>query len=237
MVGAGAGDASLATVRAIEKIRKADVVLYDELIDKKLLDYAPKDAKRISVGKRGRAPSARQDDINKMMVEAAKNGANVVRLKGGDPFLFARIIEEVEALRQADIPYDVVPGVSSPFYIPQEAGIPLTARGRSRAVHIATARTADGENESYEDLAALQGTIVILMGLGSLEKIVKGLSVGGKAPETPIAVLAGGNACKRFEVRGTLENIVKRVREAGVTPPAVIVVGDVAAMDLRSPNS
>ena len=237
LVGAGAGDASLATVRAIEKIRKADVVLYDELTDKKLLDYAPKDAKRISVGKRGRAPSARQDDINKVMVEAAKNGANVVRLKGGDPFLFARIIEEVEALRQADIPYDVVPGVSSPFYIPQEAGIPLTARGRSRAVHIATARTADGENESYEDLAALQGTIVILMGLGSLEKIVKGLSVGRKAPETPIAVLAGGNACKRFEVRGTLENIVKRVREAGVTPPAVIVVGDVAAMDLRSSNS
>lgn len=237
LVGAGAGDAALATVRAIDKIRKADVVLYDELTDKKLLDYAPKDAKRISVGKRGRAPSARQDDINKMMVDAAKNGANVVRLKGGDPFLFARIIEEVEALRQADIPYDVVPGVSSPFYIPQEAGIPLTARGRSRAVHIATARTADGENESYEDLAVLQGTIVILMGLGSLEKIVKGLSVGGKAPETPIAVLAGGNACKRFEVRGTLENIVKRVREAGVTPPAVIVIGDVAAMDLRSPNS
>ena len=232
LVGAGAGDASLATVRAIEKIRKANVVLYDELIDKKLLDYA----KRISVGKRGRAPSARQDDINKMMVEAAKNGANVVRLKGGDPFLFARIIEEVEALRQADIPYDVVPGVSSPFYIPQEAGIPLTARGRSRAVHIATARTADGENESYEDLAALQGTIVILMGLGSLEKIVDGLLKGGKAPDTPIAVLAGGNASRRFEVRGTLENILPRVCEADVAPPAVIIIGDVAAMDLRSPK-
>lgn len=237
LVGAGAGDASLATMRAIDKLRKADVVLYDELIDKRLLDYAPKDAARISVGKRGRAPSARQDDINKMMVDAAKDGAYVVRLKGGDPSLFARIIEEIDALRQAEIPYDVVPGVSSPFYITQEAGIPLTARGRSRAVHIATARTADGTNESYEDLAALQGTIVILMGLGSLEKIVKGVIEGGKKADTPIAVLAGGNASKRFEVRGTLENIVARVREANVVPPAVIVIGDVAAMDLRSPNS
>lgn len=236
LVGAGAGDASLATIRAIDKLRRADVVLYDELIDKRLLDYAPKDAKRIPVGKRGCAPSTRQDDINNMMVHAAKQGANVVRLKGGDPSLFARIIEETEALRQAQVRYDVVPGVASPFYIPQEAGIPLTARGKSRAVHLITARTADGSNESYEDLASLQGTIVILMGLGALEKIVDGLLKGGKAPDTPIAVLAGGNASRRFEVRGTLENILPRVCEADVAPPAVIIIGDVAAMDLRSPK-
>lgn len=140
--------------------------------------------------------------------------------------------------KPASVPYDVVPGVTSPFYIPQEAGIPLTARGEGRAGRIVTARTAYGSNESYEDLASLQGTIVILMGLAALEKTVKGLLDGGKAPKTPTPSSRGGeNADKRFEVRGTLEDIATRIKKANVALPAVIIVGDVAAMDLRSTNA
>lgn len=235
LVGAGAGDASLITIRGMALIKRADVVLYDELIDKSLLEFAPAYSEKLPVGKRFGEGHARQDNINKLMIERAKEGLNVVRLKGGDPYLFGRGPEEAVALQDAGVTFEVVPGVTSAIYIPMEAGIPVTARGVSRSVHIVTAHTAKGNLlENLNWLAKTDGTLVFLMGLNLLERIVDGLIAAGKSPETPVAVLAGGNAPQRYETRGTLRDIVRIARERGVKTPAVIVVGDVAGMDLRS---
>lgn len=163
----------------------------------------------------------------------------MVRLKGGDPFVFGRGGEEAQALQAAGIPFEVVPGVTSAVSIPALAGIPVTHRGLSRSFHVAaahTAGTADGLPEDLDRLAALSGTLVFLMGLSQLERLAGRLLAAGKDPATPAAVVSGGNAPHPAAVRGTLGDIVEKTRAANVQPPAVILVGGVAALELISQN-
>lgn len=236
LVGAGCGRADLITVRGLRLLERCDAVVYDDLIDPALLDAAPAQALRLYMGKREGQHSASQEAICARLVELAREGRQVVRLKGGDPFVFGRGGEEALALMAAGVPFEVVPGVTSPIAIPALAGIPVTHRGLSQSLHIITAHTADTEDglpAYFDQLAALPGTLVFLMGLSRLERITRRLMAAGKPAETPTAVLSGGNAPHPAAVRGTLEDIAAKARAAGVQAPAVIVVGDVAALELQ----
>lgn len=235
LVGAGCGAADLITLRGLRLLRACDVVVYDDLIDQALLEEVPADAERFYMGKRQGAHSASQAEICDTLIARARAGRTVVRLKGGDPFVFGRGGEEMAALRQAGVPCEEVPGVSSAIAIPAEAGIPVTYRRLSRGVHIVTAHTADtpdGLPEDLEDLARLEGTLVFLMGLRQLPRLTERLLTAGKAPDTPVAVISGGNAPRPMAVRGSLTEIAEKAR--GVCPPAVVVVGQVAALELTA---
>ena len=235
LVGAGCGGAELLTLRGQELLRTCDAVVYDALMDPALLDLVPAEAKRCPVGKRSGQHSAEQREIEAMLIALARGGSRVVRLKGGDPFVFGRGGEEVLALQRTGIPYEVVPGISSAIAIPELAGIPVTHRGMSQSVHIITAHTADtvdGLPADMENLAPLSGTLVFLMGLSRLEQIARRLTEAGRSPDTPAAVISGGNAPNPVTVRGTLKDIAEKTRKAGVQAPAVIVVGEVASLQL-----
>ncbi len=237
LVGAGCGAADLITLRGLHLLQTCQTVVYDDLIAPELLDAAPENAERIYMGKRCGKHAAAQDEISQTLVEKAQAGKVVVRLKGGDPFVFGRGGEEIQALQAAGIPYEEVPGISSSIAIPAAAGIPVTHRGASRSLHIITGHTAATENglpEGFDHLAALSGTLVFLMGLNRLEVISEKLIAAGKDPETPAAVVSGGNSLHPAAVRGTLNTIAARARAAGVVSPAVIVVGDVAALDFSA---
>ncbi|WP_300750611.1 siroheme synthase CysG [uncultured Oscillibacter sp.] len=232
LVGAGCGAADLVTVRGLRLLERCGAVVYDDLLDKELLDAAPEGAEKIYVGKRRGRHSMAQEDINALLIAKAREGKQVVRLKGGDPFVFGRGGEEALALQAAGIAWEYVPGVSSAVAVPGAAGIPVTHRGVSRSFHVVTARTADLPEEPpsrWEELARLGGTLVFLMGLSQLEEIVRGLTGAGLPPDTPAAVIGGKNAPRT--IRGTLGDIAERAREAEA--PAVIVVGGTAGMDLR----
>lgn len=240
LVGAGCGEADLITVRGLRLLEICDVVVYDDLIAPDLPDAAPAGAERVYMGKREGRHSASQKEICALLIDRARSGKAVVRLKGGDPFVFGRGGEEALALQAAGVPFEVVPGVTSAIAIPALAGIPVTHRGLSRSVHIVTARTADttdGLPPDFEGLARLDGTLVFLMCLSRLERIIQRLLAAGKSPDTPAAVLSGGNAPNPAAVRGTLADIIEKTRAANVQPPAVIVVGDVAALELTSQNT
>lgn len=236
LVGAGCGAADLITLRGLRLLRDCDVVVYDDLIDPALLDEVPANAETVYMGKRRGSHSAPQAEITALLIAKAREGKTVVRLKGGDPFVFGRGGEELLALRRAGIPCEEVPGVTSAIAIPAEAGIPVTCRGISRSVHIVTAHTADTPNglpPDLEELARLkEGTLVFLMGLHQLPQLAERLLAAGKAPETPAAVVSGGNAPHPMAVRGTLADIAEKARD--VRPPAVIVVGETAEMDVSS---
>ena len=235
LVGAGCGAADLITVRGLRLLERCEAVVYDDLLSLELLDAAPESAERIYVGKRQGRHSMAQEDINALLVSKAREGKTVVRLKGGDPFVFGRGGEEALALQAAGIEWEYVPGVSSAVAVPGEAGIPVTHRGVSRSVHVVTARTADspdGLPSGLEELARLEGTLVFLMGLSRLEEIVRRLIGAGLPRSTPVAVIGGKNVPRA--VRGTLGDIAGRVREAGLEAPAVIVAGGTAGMDLRT---
>ena len=236
-VGAGCGRADLITVRGLRAIQRCQAVVYDDLIDPKLLEAAPETARRIYMGKRSGVAGATQAQINEQLIALAREGLRVVRLKGGDPYLFGRGGEEMLALREAGIPCREIPGIPSAIGIPAEAGIPVTHRGLSRGLHIVTGHTADtagGLPGGMAEMAKLPGTLVFLMGLGSLERIAEELMAGGKAGSTPAAVISGGNSPNPACVRGNLQNIAARVRQAGVQAPAVILIGAVAALRLGS---
>lgn len=232
LVGAGCGAADLITVRGLRLLERCGAVVYDDLLDQALLDAAPEGAEKIYVGKRRGRHSMAQEDINALLIAKAREGKEVVRLKGGDPFVFGRGGEEALALQAAGIAWGYVPGVTSAVAVPGAAGIPVTHRGVSRSFCVVTARTADsadGLPENLEELAHLPGTLVFLMGLSRLEEIARGLTGAGLPPDTPVAVIGGKNAPRT--IRGTLGDIAERAREAGA--PAVIVVGGTAGMDLR----
>lgn len=238
LVGAGCGRADLITVRGLRLLQQCRAVVYDDLIDTALLDTAPAGAERIYVGKRSGRHSAPQAEINAALIALAQRGGLTVRLKGGDPYVFGRGGEEALALQRAGIPFEVVPGITAAIAVPAEAGIPVTHRGVSRAVHIITAHTQD-ETPDFSRWAALaaDGTLVFLMGLQRLPQIAAGLLAGGLPPQTPAAVLSGGNAPHPAAVRASLGEITDAARAAGVEAPAVIVVGDVAGMELlHSPS-
>ncbi len=233
LVGAGCGSADLITVRGLRLLQNCDAVVYDDLIDPALLAQASA-AEKYPAGKRCGKHSMPQPEINDLLVRLGSEGKTVVRLKGGDPFVFGRGGEEFLALRQAGISCEEVPGISSCIAVPAAAGIPVTHRGVSRSFHVITAHTAQTEDtlpESLDTLAALNGTLVFLMGLNQLERIAARLVAAGRPAGTPAAVISGGNAPHPATVRGTLGDIAEKTRQAAVQAPAVIVVGDTAALD------
>lgn len=233
LVGAGCGKADLITVRGLRALKRCQAVVYDDLIDPALLDAAPESAQRIYMGKRLGAHSAPQEEINQKLIELAQSGLDVVRLKGGDPYLFGRGGEEMLALDAAGVPCTEIPGIPSAFGIPAESGIPVTHRGKSQGVHIVTAHvsdTPDGLPENLQELAKLPGTLVFLMGLSKLPEIAQTLMAAGKDPQTPCAVLSGGNSLNPKTVRAPLKEIAGAAKE--VTAPAIILVGQVAEMNL-----
>jgi len=237
LVGAGCGKADLITVRGLRLLRRCQAVVYDDLIDPALLDAAPESAKRLSMGKRSGAHAASQAEINRTLIELARAGLRVVRLKGGDPYLFGRGGEEMLALRTAGIPCQEVPGIPSAVGIPAEAGIPVTHRGMSHSVHIVTAHTADtpdGLPMDFDALAKLSGTLIFLMGLQQLPIIAARLMAAGRDGGTPAAVISGGNAPNPVLVRATLSRLEQAVKQAGVSAPAIILVGGVAVMELSA---
>ena len=230
LVGAGCGRADLITVRGLRLLQQCQAVVYDDLIDPALLDAAPESALRIYMGKRRGTHSAAQEEISSTLIRLAGEGLRVVRLKGGDPYLFGRGGEEMLALKEAGIPCGEVPGIPSPIGIPAEAGIPVTHRGLSRGLHIVTAHTKDGLSGELPKLAGLEGTLVFLMGLAQAGSISSVLLSAGKPGDTPAAVISGGNSPNPACVRTTLAELPGAA--AKVRPPAIILVGDVAAMEL-----
>ncbi len=232
LVGAGPGDPGLLTVRGAELLRLADVVVYDRLSVGSLLDLAPVAAERINVGKAPRRPTMPQEDINALLVERGRAGEQVVRLKGGDPFVFARGGEEALALIEAQVPFEIVPGISSALAVAAYAGIPVTMRHSSELFTVITGHEDPdkGGELDWETVARLGGTIVVLMGIGRLPKIVDRLRRGGLVPDTPIAVVRWGTRPEQRTVRATLGTILDRLDE--LAAPSVIVIGKVAAMNL-----
>lgn len=237
LIGAGCGLADLITVRGLRLLQSCDVVVYDDLIDQELLRSLPDTVERLYMGKRQGHHSATQQEISSTLVQLAQQGRRVARLKGGDPFVFGRGGEELLALQKANVPYEEVPGITSAIAIPAQAGIPVTHRGLSQSLHIITAHTAntpDGLPEDLDRLASLRGTLVFLMGLSRLEILIERLIQGGKPLSTPAAVLSGGCSAHPAVVRGTLADLAQKTRQAQVLPPAIIMVGEVAALDLTN---
>ena len=232
LVGAGPGDPGLLTVRALDVLRRADVVVYDRLSQESLLDLAPPGAERIDVGKAPGHVRLSQDDINALLVERGQRGETVVRLKGGDPFLFARGGEEAAALAAAGVPFEVVPGITSAIAVPAYAGIPVTLRHSSTSVTIVTGHEdpVAGEDGSvdWSAVARVGGTIVILMGVARIGRIAAALVAGGRSPDTPVAAVQWGTRPEQRTVRATLGTIGAQA----LGTPSTIVVGDVAASDL-----
>jgi uroporphyrinogen III methyltransferase/synthase len=233
LVGAGPGDPGLLTVRALELIRRADVILYDRLAPPEALGHAPPAAELIYVGKEEGAASAGQEEITRLLVEHARAGRTVVRLKGGDPFVFGRGGEEAQALRDAGIEYEVVPGVTAGVASPAYAGIPVTHRDTASAVAFITGHedpSKPGSALDWRALAAFPGTLVVYMGVARLAQIVERLRAAGRDPDEPAAVIERGSTPSQRVATGTLATIAERAQEAGIRPPALAVLGPVAAL-------
>jgi uroporphyrinogen III methyltransferase/synthase len=227
LVGAGPGDPGLMTVRGLELLRRADVLVYDQLVNPTLLEEAPSTAVRIYVGKKAGCHCIAQEEINDVLIRYARQGCEVVRLKGGDPFVLGRGGEEAEALADADIPFVVVPGVSSAIAVPAYAGIPVTHRKFASSFAVVTGHEARKSHSSvdWKKLATAVDTLVILMGLHNLPSIVAKLIAYGRSPETPVALIRWGTTTEQQTVTGTLADIVEK--SALLKAPVLIVVGDV----------
>ncbi len=230
IVGAGPGGLDLLTKKAEKVLREADVILYDELIGEDLKEFLKKTkAELIDVGKRAGKHKKRQEEINRLLVEYARQGKTVVRLKGGDPFVFGRGGEEAEFLAEHGIPFEVVPGVTSAIAVPAYAGIPITHRKFDPAVVFITGREAR-ERLNWEALAKLNATIVILMGVSTLRKNVERLLKHGKDPNTPVAIIERGCTKEQRVIVAPLGDIADVAEREGVKAPAVIVIGDVVRL-------
>lgn len=230
LVGAGPGDPGLLTVRGLEVLRRAPVIVYDQLVNRVLLGEASPSASKIFVGKRAGRHRIEQSEINTMLIAYAREGHDVVRLKGGDPFVFGRGGEEAEALADAGIPFEVIPGVSSAVAGPAYAGIPLTHRNFASSFAVVTGHEA-GRPHSAVDWAKLAtgvDTLVILMGLANLAVIVEKLIAHGRSPHTPAAVIHAGTTREQENVVGTLADIVEKSKM--MDAPALIVVGAVVSL-------
>jgi uroporphyrin-III C-methyltransferase len=235
IVGAGPGNPDLITVRGLLCLRDADVVLHDRLIDLHLLEEARPDAEIINVGKECGNEDLQQEHINWLMVEKSRQGKNVCRLKGGDPFVFGRGGEEARALSQAGVPFEIVPGVSSALAVPAYAGIPVTDRGRAHSfMVIAGSRSHDLDSPEWQAATALAragGTVVVLMGLARLPAIAERLISGGCGPNLPIAVISNGTYLIQDCRVGTLGDISQKL--AGTKAPVTIVIGEVVSLQNR----
>lgn len=233
LVGAGPGDPELITVRGLARLRAAETLVYDRLVDPRLVAEAPAEAERIFVGKAAGYAALAQDEIEALLIARARAGRRVVRLKGGDPFVFGRGGEEVEALVAAGVPVEVVPGISSAIAAPASAGIPVTHRGLASSVTIVTGHDAPdkaGNPVDWDWLAASNGTLVILMGIGHLRQICGRLVAGGRDGDTPAAVVAAGTWADQRVVEAPLGALPEAVAAAQIVAPALIVVGDVVGV-------
>jgi uroporphyrinogen III methyltransferase/synthase len=243
LIGAGPGDPGLITVRGLELLRRADVVVYDRLAHPSHLNHVRADAERVYVGKASAHHAMRQDEINALLVERARQGKSVARLKGGDPVVFGRGGEEAEFCRAAGVPFEFVPGVTSAIAAPTYAGIPVTHRDLASSFAIVTGHERDDRGEAgtrapgtaegrrnWATLAHAADTLVFLMGVEALPEIAARLQEHGRASETPVALVQWGTWPSQRVVTGTLATIVDNVKAAGITPPAVCVVGDVVKL-------
>ncbi len=230
LVGAGPGDAGLLTARAIRRLEQADVIVYDRLISPRALTFAKPSARCLYVGKEAGRHAMAQADINRLLSRLAEAGERVVRLKGGDPFVFGRGGEEAAQLTEDRIPFEVVPGVTSAISAPAYAGIPVTHRNAATGFSVITGHVADEKNVTDADwqmLADANRTIVFLMGVAHLHAIVERLFAAGRPEDTPAAVIQSGTRAAQKTVVGTLANIEAQVKAAGIISPAVIVIGNV----------
>jgi len=227
LVGAGPGDPRLMTLRGAEVLRQADVVVYDRLAAPALLDLAPGRAERIYAGKEPGAPTLEQEEINELLVSRARAGSVVVRLKGGDPFVFGRGGEEALACAEAGVPFEVVPGVSSATAVPAYAGIPLTHRGVASSFAVVTATTAPGREVDLQRVSSAVDTLVVLMAAGKLEHVCATLIAGGRSPDEPAAVIERGTTVDQRSVISTLGELPTVAAREGLESPATLVVGAV----------
>ena len=233
LVGAGPGDPGLMSARALELISLADVILHDRLIPEGALDGARADAELVFVGKEGGGSSADQSEIEELLLEHARAGRKVVRLKGGDPFVFGRGGEEALTLRAAGIPFEVVPGITAGVAAPAYAGIPVTQRGLASAVALVTGHEDPAKPDSdldWDALAAFPGTLVLYMGVARLQQIAAALIAGGRPASEPAAVVQAGTLPNQRTVRAPLGELAQAVADAGIRPPAITVVGPVSEL-------
>jgi uroporphyrin-III C-methyltransferase len=229
LVGAGPGDPELITVKALKCIQQADVILYDRLINRDLLKEAKPEADLIYCGKLPDYHTMKQETINHLLVKYAKQGKVVIRLKGGDPFVFGRGAEEVEALAKKGLAYEVVPGITAGIAAPAYAGIPVTHRELGSSFAIVTGHCKKGQptDVKWESLTKAVDTLAIYMGIGNLPYICDQLVKHGKGKETPVAVIQQGTTAMQQTVTGTISSIVSTVKQADIKNPAMIVVGEV----------
>lgn len=241
LTGGGCGDARLLTLKALDVLRDCSVVVYDSLVPEELLELTRAGCEKIYVGKRYGNHAMKQDEINALLVQKAQEGKAVVRLKGGDPYVFGRGGEEFLALQKAGICCEEIPGISSAIAVPAAAGIPVTHRGLSASVTVVTGTAVDTEGQErlrmdFDTLARLDGTLVILMGMHHLQEIADGLIEAGKSPDTACAVIMEGTTKRQRCMRTVLSRLPAEAFTQGFTAPAVIVIGAVAALDLRAGN-
>lgn len=232
LVGAGPGDSGLITVKGLEAIKQADVILYDRLVNPGLLDHARQDCELIYCGKLPTRHFMRQHEINEKLIEKGLAGYTVVRLKGGDPSVFGRVGEEAEALAEYQVPYEIVPGITSGIAAPLYAGIPVTHRDYAGSFAVVTAhdKSKNGKPDiDWEGLARGVQTIAFYMGVSNLEHICENLIQYGKSPDTPVIIIRWGTWSRQQSVVGTLSTIVEKVREAKIENPAITLVGDIVS--------
>ncbi|HYY67163.1 MAG TPA: uroporphyrinogen-III C-methyltransferase [Nitrososphaeraceae archaeon] len=231
--GAGPGDPNLITLKARELLNSCDVVLYDRLICKEIIDQIPARCEKIYVGRSIGDLTTHQDTTNNLMVEEAKKGKRVLRLKGGDPFIFGRGGEEAEYLFERNIEFEIIPGVTSAIGSAAYAGIPLTDRRFASSVSFVSGHEDPEKNEpvvKWDKLADTAGTLVILMGLERLESISSNLITAGMSKDTSVAIIENGTSRKQRVIVGTLSNIIEKVKDAKTKPPAIIIVGNVVSL-------
>lgn len=236
LVGAGPGDPGLLTVKGKTLLEFADVVIYDALVSPQIIDLINPQAEKIHAGKRRGRHSLLQEETTQLLIEKAQNHAIVVRLKGGDPFIFGRGGEEMEDLIQAGVPVEVVPGITSGIAAPAYAGIPLTHRDHSSSITFVTGHETAGKyrpSVNWEAIAKGSETIVIYMGVHNLPYIIQQLTQAGQSPETPVALIRWGTRPDQEELIGTLETIVQKVEETGFEAPAIAVIGSVVNFKSR----
>ena len=233
LVGAGPGDPGLISVKACDCLRRADVVVYDRLADERILAYAPKDAEYIYVGKASSNHAMKQGDINQLLADKAKEGKCVVRLKGGDPFVFGRGGEEALLLEENGLPFEIVPGITSAISVPAYAGIPVTHRGIATSFAVITGHedpTKGGSNMRWDKLSTGVDTLVFLMGVANLPHITKELMANGRPADTPAAVVRWGTKPEQSTLVTTVGKAAEDVEKAGLKPPAIFIVGDVVGL-------
>lgn len=231
IIGTGPGDEELLTLKAVNALEKCTAVLYDRLVSNNILNYLNEGTEIYYCGKEPGAHYKTQDEINDMLVKLVKEGHIVGRIKGGDPYVFGRGGEEVLALKKENLPFEVIPGVTSPISVLNYAGIPITQRGMAQSFHIVTGMTAAGEKLSWDALAKEKGTLVFMMGLNNLERIKSNLINNGKDKNVPAAVVMRGTSSKQRKVIGTLNNIDIKAKEANLKSPCIIVIGEVVTLN------